>query len=40
MNGPEVILIMFLARLIIPVGLMLWIGETARRRELADYRRM
>jgi hypothetical protein len=40
MNGSEVILILFLARLVVPVGLMLWIGEAARRRQLADYRRM
>jgi hypothetical protein len=40
MNGSEIILVMFLARLVIPVGLMLWIGEAARRREMADFRRM
>ncbi len=32
MYGPEVMLVMLLLRLVIPVGLLLWIGEGTRRR--------
>lgn len=40
MYGPEVILIMLVLRVVIPVGLLLWVGEIARRRNLANFQRM
>lgn len=40
MNGSEIVLILFVVRLVIPVALMLWIGETARRRNLTPAARM
>ncbi len=33
MYGPEVMLVMFLLRLVVPFGLILWIGESVRRRQ-------
>lgn len=39
MNAPEVLLIMLVLRVVIPVGLLLWIGENERRRHLADFHR-
>jgi len=33
MYGPEILLVMFVLRLVVPVGLMLWLGETVRRRQ-------
>ncbi len=40
MNATEVILILLLVRLVIPFGLLLWIGENVQRRRLADLHRM
>ncbi len=39
MNGPEVMLVMLLLRLVVPFSLLLWIGETARRRDLPGMHR-
>ncbi len=39
MYGPEVMLIMLVLRLVVPVGLLLWIGEGARRHQVASLRR-
>ncbi len=33
MFGIEVVLILMLIRVILPLGLMLWVGELVRRRE-------
>ncbi len=35
MNAPEMLLIMLVLRVVIPVGLVMWIGETQQRRQLA-----
>ncbi len=40
MNATELMLILIFARLIIPFGLLLLIGEWMRRRERAHYYRM
>ena len=40
MYGAEVILVMLVLRLVIPVGLLLWVGEIARRRNPANFERM
>ncbi len=40
MFGTEVMLVMFLLRVAIPVGLLLWIGETVQRRRLAKFDRI
>lgn len=37
MNGPEIVLVMLVLRVIIPVGLLLWIGENQRRRQFANF---
>lgn len=39
MNAPEIMLVMLVFRLIIPFGLILSIGESARRRNAANLRR-
>ncbi len=39
MNAAELMLILILARLIIPFGLLLLIGEWMQRRERAPYQR-
>ncbi len=39
MYGSEVMLVMLLLRVVVPVGLLLWIGESARRRNTASFRR-
>lgn len=39
MYGTEVMLVMLLLRLVVPVGLLLWVGETIRRRQLVDFNR-
>ena len=39
MYGPEVMLIMLILRLIVPIGLLLWAGEAAQRRNLVEIRR-
>jgi hypothetical protein len=39
MNAPEVLLILFLLRLVIPFGLLLLIGEWVNRRERARFYR-
>ncbi len=39
MYGTGVMLVMLLLRVVVPVGLLLWIGETARRRNVAGFRR-
>ncbi len=39
MNAPEVIITMLVLRVIFPVGLLLWIGEAQRRRNLAHFHR-
>lgn len=36
MNAPEIMLVMLVVRVVIPVGLLLWVGEGARRRRLGD----
>jgi hypothetical protein len=36
MLGIEVIVLLLLVRVMLPLGLMLWIGEYIRRRELRD----
>jgi hypothetical protein len=36
MNAPEIMLVMLVVRVVIPVGLLLWVGESARRRRLGD----
>ncbi len=38
MNAPEMMLILVLIRFVIPFGLLLWIGETARRRNTGTFR--
>lgn len=40
MYGSLVVITMLLLRVIIPVGLVLWAGEAARRRDLAHFRRI
>lgn len=40
MNAPVVMLILLLVRLVIPFGLLLWVGENVQRRRLADFHRM
>ncbi len=40
MNAPEVILILLLVRLVIPFGLLLWVGESVQRRRLTGLHRM
>ena len=40
MNAPIIILILLLVRLVIPFGLLLWVGENIQRRQRADFRRM
>ena len=37
MNAPVVMLVLLLMRLIIPFGLLLWIGENVQRRRLANF---
>jgi hypothetical protein len=39
MNATGILVTMLLLRLIIPLGLLLWIGEIARRRQLAQFHR-
>lgn len=39
MFGTGVVLAMLLLRVVIPVVLLLWVGETIRRRDLAGLRR-
>lgn len=36
MLGIEVIVLLLLVRVMLPLGLMLWIGEYVRRREIRD----
>ncbi len=40
MYGSVVVITMLLLRVVIPVGLMLWVGEAARRRDLAEIHRV
>jgi len=40
MNATLIILVLLLVRLIIPFGLLLWVGENVQRRRLADFRRI
>jgi hypothetical protein len=40
MNALEVLLSMVVLRLVLPLGLLLWIGENARRRQLTDLHRL
>jgi hypothetical protein len=40
MNAPEIMLVMLLVRLVMPFGLMLWIGESVRRHQLANLHQM
>ncbi len=40
MYGTVVVFTMLLLRVVIPVGLVLWAGEAARRRDLAELRRI
>ena len=37
MNAPEMMLVMLVARLVIPFGLLLLIGEGTRRRQIAHF---
>ncbi len=39
MNAPEVLITMLVLRVIFPVGLLFWIGEAQRRRNLTPFRR-
>ncbi len=39
MYGTAVVTILLVLRVVIPVGLLLWIGEIARRREPIDWNR-
>ncbi len=38
MYGSEVMLVMLLLRLVLPVSLLLWIGESTRRRRVDSLR--
>ncbi len=40
MYGSLVVFTMLLLRVVIPVALVLWAGEAARRRDLAEIRRI
>ncbi len=40
MYGTEVVLALLLLRLVIPLSLLLWLGEGIRRRQLDDLRRI
>lgn len=40
MNAPEFFVIMLLARLVIPFGILFGFGETVRRRHLGQMQRM
>ena len=33
MNGLEIVLLLFVARLVIPFGVLIWVGEWLRRKE-------
>jgi hypothetical protein len=37
MNATEIISMLLLLRVVLPVGLLLWIGENVRRRGLTDF---
>lgn len=37
MYGTELLAILLVLRVVIPVGLLLWFGEMARRRESLDF---
>ncbi len=39
MFGAGVVFVMLLLRVVIPVALLLWVGEAIRRREVAGLRR-
>ncbi len=40
MNATEIISILLLLRVVLPVGLLLWIGENVRRRRSTDFQRI
>ena len=40
MYGSLVVFTMLVLRVVIPVGLVMWAGEAARRRDLAEMRRI
>jgi hypothetical protein len=40
MNAPEMMLILVLLRLVIPFGMLLWVGETVQRRRIVHSHRM
>jgi hypothetical protein len=40
MNATEIISILLLLRVVLPVGLLLWIGENVRRRASTDFQRI
>ena len=40
MNATEILLVMFLLRVVLPVSLLLWIGEKAHQRQLANLHRV
>lgn len=37
MNGPEVVLILFLIRIVLPLTFLLWLGERVRRQEMKQF---
>lgn len=39
MNGPEIVLILFLLRIVFPLSLLLWLGEWLRQRDLKHFYR-
>jgi hypothetical protein len=37
MNGPEIVLMLFLLRLVLPLSLLLWLGERVRQGEMRRF---
>jgi hypothetical protein len=40
MNALEILVVLFVLRLVVPLGVLLWLGENARRRQSTNYRRI
>jgi hypothetical protein len=40
MNATEIILMLLLIRLVIPLSLLLWVGESVQHRRLASFHRI
>ncbi len=40
MNATEILVILILLRLVVPFGLLLWVGESVQRRQLTHLHRI